>query len=157
MAEPARVSERCGAAAALRERIQGVLLSASYVSDQDRADIGRIWDCRVNEHYAMTETGLCGAVGCTVPASYHLWESGLYYEIIDSDTLLPLPEGCYGELVVTTLTDRGMPFIRYRTGDRSRALPGTCPCGSVLRRIERVQARPVGKKFQRDIPDSMDH
>ena len=156
MAEPARLSERTGAAAALRGQIRGVLLSASFVSDADRSDIGRIWDCRVNEHYGMTETGLGGGVGCTQPGLYHLWESGLYYELIDSQTLLPVPDGCDGEIVVTTLTDRGMPFIRYRTGDRSRILPGPCPCGSILRRMERVQARPVGKKFQREIPKGME-
>jgi len=156
MAEPARLSEREGLAPALGARISGVLLSASFVSDADRADIESIWSCRVNEHYGMTETGLCGAVGCTEPGGYHLWESGLYYEIIDSGTLLPVPDGTCGEIVVTTLTDRGMPFIRYRTGDRSRVLPGKCPCGSILRRIERVQARSVGKKFLRELPRSMD-
>ena len=152
VAGAARYSEAQGLSDALASQIGGVLLSASFVSDADRTDIARIWRCAVNEHYAMTETGLCGAVGCRVPGQYHLWESGLYYEVIDPETLLPVPDGAYGELVVTTLTERGMPFLRYRTGDRSRVIPGPCPCGSLLRRIERVQARPVDKKFLRERP-----
>ena len=76
-----------------------------------------------------------------------MWESGLYYEIIDPDAGVPLPEGEVGEIVVTTLNREGMPFLRYRTGDISRFLPGPCPCGSALRRLERVGERPAGKKF----------
>ena len=50
----------------------------------------------------------------------------------------PLPEGESGEIVVTTLTRRGMPLIRYRTGDVSRFIPEQCPCGSVLKRLDKV-------------------
>ena len=43
-----------------------------------------------------------------------------------------------GKYVVTTLTRTGMPLIRYRTGDVSRFIPGECPCGSVLKRLDKV-------------------
>src|SRR5262249_45355050 len=52
--------------------------------------------------------------------------------------------GEQGEVVFTTLTRRGMPLIRYRTGDLSRFLPEPCPCGTVLRRLERVTGRLAG-------------
>ncbi len=140
-------SESDGLADALAQQLRGLLLAAAFVSEENRSDLVRIWRCPVNEHYGMTETGLAGAVGCCVPGGYHVWESGLYYEIIDPDTGRTVPDGTYGEIVVTTLTERGMPFIRYRTGDRSRFVPGRCACGSCLRRLERVGQRPAGKKF----------
>lgn len=140
-------SERAGLAPALADRIESVLLSAEYVPESSRELIARAWRCRVNEQYSMTETGYTGPVSCCVPGAYHVWEAGLYYEIIDPDSGEVLPEGEYGEVVVTTLLRRAMPLIRYRTGDRSRFVPGACACGSVLRRLERVQARPQLKKF----------
>ena|GEM_PF-2597214 len=55
-----------------------------------------------------------------------------------------MAEGESGEVVFTTLTRRGMPLIRYRTGDISRFLPGPCDCGSPLRRLDRVGMRKDG-------------
>lgn len=147
IADVARLSRRLGTSSQLAGQVRGVLLSASYVSPENRAEIERTWDCCVYEHYGMTETGLTGAVGCQAPDGYHIWESDLYYEIIDPDTGALVPDGERGEVVVTTLSRKGMPFIRYRTGDYSRFLPGSCPCGSILRRLDRIEARAVPKVF----------
>jgi phenylacetate-CoA ligase len=69
---------------------------------------------------------------------YHLREADLYFEIVAPATGEPLPDGEYGEIVFSTLTRRGMPLLRYRTGDMSRFLPATCACGTALRRLEKV-------------------
>jgi phenylacetate-coenzyme A ligase PaaK-like adenylate-forming protein len=50
-------------------------------------------------------------------------------------------EGETGEVVFSTLTRRGMPLIRYRTGDLSRFIPGACPCGTCLPRLARITQR----------------
>ena len=64
---------------------------------------------------------------------------------MDPSTGAPLPDGETGELVLTTLLRMGMPFIRYRTGDLGRILPGVCPaCGSPLRRLDPRVRRAVG-------------
>jgi phenylacetate-coenzyme A ligase PaaK-like adenylate-forming protein len=76
-----------------------------------------------------------------VRSGYHLREADLLFEIIDPVSGLPIPDGEWGEVVFTTLTRRGMPLIRYRTGDRSRFLTDPCPCGTVLRRLDRVSGR----------------
>jgi hypothetical protein len=89
--------------------------------------------------------GLGGGLECAAHNGYHLREADLYLEIIDPVSAHPLPDGEYGEVVVTTLTRLGMPLIRYRTGDISRFIPGQCLCGSVLRRLERVQSRTTGR------------
>jgi hypothetical protein len=95
----------------------------------------------------MTEMGLGGGLECAAHNGYHLREADLYLEIIDPVSAQPLPDGEYGEVVVTTLTRLGMPLIRYRTGDISRFIPGQCLCGSVLRRLERVQSRTTGRVY----------
>ena len=60
---------------------------------------------------------------------------------IDPGSGKTVPEGEYGEIVFTTLTRRGMPLVRYRTGDISRFIPEDCPCGTVLRTLEKVRGR----------------
>jgi phenylacetate-coenzyme A ligase PaaK-like adenylate-forming protein len=85
--------------------------------------------------------GLGGGVECQARRGYHLREADLYLEVIDPIHGRTVPEGEYGEVVFTTLTRRGMPLIRYRTGDISRFIPEDCPCGTVLRTLEKVRRR----------------
>ena len=122
-----------------------VLLSAEYVSEESRAAIAEAWGCRIFEHYGMTEMGLGCAVSCPVLEGCHIRELELYLEIIDPATGQVLPDGQEGEVVFTTLTRKGMPFIRYRTGDWSSILKEPCACGSILKRIGRVGDRELQK------------
>jgi phenylacetate-coenzyme A ligase PaaK-like adenylate-forming protein len=122
-------------------RLRSVLLSADYVPRSTVNAISEIWGADVYGHYGMTEMGLGGGVECRVRSGYHLREADLLFEIIDPVSGLPIPDGEWGEVVFTTLTRRGMPLIRYRTGDRSRFLTDPCPCGTVLRRLDRVSGR----------------
>ncbi len=71
----------------------------------------------------------------------HILEDNFLPEIIDPDTLEPLPYGEAGELVFTTLTKEAFPLIRYRTKDISRLFAETCPCGRTLVRMEKVTGR----------------
>ena len=118
-----------------------VLLSTDYAPRSLIREVERIWNCRVFDHYGMTEMGLGGGVECEAHAGYHLREMDLFFEIVDPQTGERLPAGCEGEVVFSTLTRRGMPLIRYRTGDLSRFLPESCGCGSVLKRLDRLGGR----------------
>ena len=69
----------------------------------------------------------------------HLRENHIIPEIIDQQGNV-LPDGEYGELVITTIGADAMPLIRYRTGDFTRILP-PCPCGGVTKRLDRVSRR----------------
>jgi phenylacetate-CoA ligase len=71
----------------------------------------------------------------------HVFEDHFYPEVVDHETGDPLPDGEPGELVLTTLTNRAQPVIRYRTRDITRFLPGDCPCGRTSRRIARLEGR----------------
>lgn len=125
--------------------VRSVLLSTDYIPRELCHRLEEIWGCRVFEHYGMTEMGLGGAVSCDMLVGYHPRENDLFFEIIDPDTGEAVPEGHFGEVVFTTLTRKGMPLIRYRTGDRSRWIPEPCPCGSILKRLNKVQPRNVKK------------
>jgi phenylacetate-coenzyme A ligase PaaK-like adenylate-forming protein len=93
----------------------------------------------------MTEMGLGCAVSCEYQNGYHVREADLYLEIIDPDTGKTLPDGTWGEIVFTTLTRVGMPFIRYRTGDISRWKTESCRCGSKLKLLDYIQDRKIEK------------
>jgi phenylacetate-coenzyme A ligase PaaK-like adenylate-forming protein len=127
-----------------RGRIKSILLSADNVPAAIVAELSRVFGARVYNHYGMTEMALGGGVECSHLCGYHLREADLYFEVIDPVSGDPLPDGTTGEVVFTTLTRVGMPLIRYRTGDFARFLPEPCPCGTMLRRLERVQGRAAG-------------
>jgi phenylacetate-CoA ligase len=71
----------------------------------------------------------------------HYWADYYLLEILDPDTLQPVPPGEWGEMVVTTLAKEGAPLIRYRTRDITRIIPGACTCGSILPRHSRIRGR----------------
>jgi phenylacetate-coenzyme A ligase PaaK-like adenylate-forming protein len=121
--------------------IESVLLSADYVPRALAETLEEVWGCRVFAHYAMTEMGHGGGVECEALAGYHLREADLYFEVVDHETGETCPDGKIGEVVFTTLTRRGMPLIRYRTGDIARMITQPCPCGSILKRMDYVRGR----------------
>jgi phenylacetate-coenzyme A ligase PaaK-like adenylate-forming protein len=122
-------------------RLKSALLTMDHVPQAIVRAVEAAWSCLVFNHYGMTEMGLGGGVECYARRGYHLREADLYMEVIDPINGRTVPEGEPGEVVFTTLTRRGMPLIRYRTGDISRFLPGDCPCGTVLGTLERVRSR----------------
>lgn len=146
---PGQISELAALYRSL-STIKTVLLSANFVSDEVRETIRASWGAEVFEHYGMTEMGLGCAVSCEYQNGYHVREADLYLEIIDPETGGILPDGEWGEIVFTTLTRTGMPFIRYRTGDISRWKTETCPCGSRLRLLDYIQDRKIRKGSGKD-------
>jgi phenylacetate-coenzyme A ligase PaaK-like adenylate-forming protein len=116
-------------------------LSTDYVPRAISKTLEEVWGCRVFNHYGMTEMGLGGGVECEALDGYHLREADLYFEVVNHETGEACSDGALGEVVFTTLTRRGMPLIRYKTGDIARIIPQPCPCGSALQRMERVLGR----------------
>ena len=97
---------------------------------------------QAHDIYGLTEVSGPGVGGdCCCNSGLHIFEDHFYPEIIDPDTLEPLPDGELGELVFTTLDKEGIPLIRYRTRDMTRIMPDRCPCGRTIRRIDRISHR----------------
>ena len=92
--------------------------------------------------YGLTEIYGPGiGISCKYDNGMHYWDDYIYIEIIDPETLQPLPDGEWGEIVITTLVKEGAPLIRYRTHDLSRIIPGECPCGSKFPRLDIIAGR----------------
>jgi phenylacetate-CoA ligase len=92
--------------------------------------------------YGLSEVmGPGVASECLAHDGLHVFEDHFLIEILDPETLQPVPDGETGEVAFTTLTKEGIPVIRYRTRDISRIIPGECSCGRTFRRIERVTGR----------------
>ncbi|MEJ5187234.1 MAG: phenylacetate--CoA ligase, partial [Candidatus Geothermincolales bacterium] len=81
------------------------------------------------------------AFECPYQEGMHVWEDAFILEVLDPETLEPVPEGEEGELVFTTLHREGMPLLRYRTRDLAFVYPGRCRCGRWHRRISRIKGR----------------
>lgn len=120
--------------------LENILLSSDTMIPAVKEKIAAVFGCPVYNHYGTTEMGYAAALECTEHNGMHLREAEFFFEVVDPDTGKAVPEGEYGELVFTTLRRKGMPLIRYRTGDRTRFMPGLCPCGTLLPRLE-VPAR----------------
>jgi len=107
-----------------------------------RLQIQELLGIKAIDIYGLSEVlGPGVAAECSEQNGLHVNEDHFLIEIVDEQTLQPVPDGVYGEVVFTTLTKEGIPVIRYRTRDISRIIPGDCPCGRTSRRMERVTGR----------------
>jgi phenylacetate-CoA ligase len=107
-----------------------------------RAAIERAFGCRAHDVYGLSEIIGPGVAGeCHVRAGLHVCDDHFLPEIVDPATGAPLPPGREGELVLTTLTKRAMPMIRYRTGDITALTTEPCACGRTSARIARLKGR----------------
>ena len=108
--------------------IRRALVSADACPEGVMEELERILGSKLYPHYGSREMCLGGAITCPAFQGMHLRENHVIAEII-GDGGNPLPDGHWGELVITTIDMEAMPLIRYRTGDRARFLPEKCPCG----------------------------
>ncbi len=97
---------------------------------------------------------------CVAHEGVHYWADYYILEILDPETLDPLPPGEVGEMVVTTLRKEASPLIRYRTRDLTRLIPERCPCGNPLPRHDHLLGRSDDMFIYRAVniyPGQIDH
>jgi phenylacetate-CoA ligase len=126
-----------------RIRIRKVIYGSERSSRSMRQKISELLGgAELFDITGMTELYGPGAgIECSHHDCIHYWADYYILEILDPETLAPLPEGEWGEMVVTTLTKEAVPLIRYRTRDITRIIPGPCTCGSILPRHSRILGR----------------
>jgi phenylacetate-CoA ligase len=107
-----------------------------------RAALERAFGCPAYDVYGLSEIIGPGVAGeCAVREGLHVADDHFLPEVIDPHTGAVLPAGCEGELVLTTLTKRAVPMIRYRTGDITTLTDAPCRCGRTTARIARLKGR----------------
>ena len=123
-------------------KLRTLIIGAEPHSDQQRRRIEDMLGVKAYNSFGMSET--CGpgvAFECPEQNGMHIWEDYYIVEIVDPETLEPVPEGEVGELILTTINREAMPLLRYRTRDLTRILPGECPCGRHHKRLDRMKGR----------------
>ena len=120
---------------------KGVIGSERW-GEKMRKQISKELGIELYDIYGLTEIYGPGiGISCRQEEGIHYWDDYIYIEIIDPVTGKTVPDGEYGEIVITTLVKEGAPLIRYRTHDLSRIIPQKCECGSEFPRIDVIMGR----------------
>ncbi|MDR0510599.1 MAG: phenylacetate--CoA ligase [Rikenellaceae bacterium] len=111
-------------------------------SEGMRAEIEQLLGIKAYDIYGLSEImGPGVSHECQYQHGSHIHEDHFIAEIIDPQTLEPLPHGVPGELVFTTITKEGLPLLRYRTKDLTSLIADPCPCGRTSLRMSRITGR----------------
>ena len=123
-------------------KLKNAICGAEPWTEKMRNEIEKRLNIKAYDIYGLSEVmGPGVACDCEFHKGLHVCEDHFYPEIIDSKTLMPVPEGETGELVFTTLTKEGLPLIRYRTKDLTSISREKCDCGRTSVRISRFKGR----------------
>ena len=123
-------------------KLRVLAIGAEPHSEEQRKRIEEMMGVKAYNSFGMSE--MCGpGVGfeCKEQNGLHFWEDYYIVEIVNPETLEPVPDGEIGELVLTTLCREAMPLLRYRTRDLTRVLGRSCPCGRNHVRLDRMRGR----------------
>jgi len=119
--------------------MRSVFTSSETLHRIQRETIEEAFQCRIFDFYGHAERVIF-ATECDRHEGKHLSEEYGYTEVVDHQGE-PVAPGTLGYLVGTSLENRAMPMIRYRTGDLSRIIEEPCPCGRTSRRIVDVSTK----------------
>lgn len=123
-------------------RLRKAFIGAEPHTEDMRRKVEETFGVDAYNSYGLSEMNGPGvAFECREKKGMHVWEDAYYVELIDPDTLKPVPDGEEGELVLTPLCREATQLIRYRTRDLTRVLPGPCACGRTHRRLARFKGR----------------
>ncbi|MBR2876449.1 MAG: phenylacetate--CoA ligase [Clostridia bacterium] len=117
-------------------------LGAEPWSENMRKEIEKTLAIKAYDIYGLSEIAGPGvAYECEAQEGMHICEDYFYPEIIDPDTLEPVKEGEYGELVFTCIGKEALPLLRYRTRDISALSYEQCSCGRTLVKMTKPKGR----------------
>lgn len=119
-------------------RPNGIISTAMLLHDWQRAVIEKVFDCPVTNRYGCEEVSLI-ASECEEHDGLHVNADSVYTEVLASGGRQS-PESS-GQLIITDLTNRAMPLIRYQIGDVVVPSNRCCKCGRGLPLIERIEGR----------------
>ena len=118
------------------------LFGAEPWSEAIRQELQNRLKIIVTDNYGLSEVMGPGVAGeCIERNGLHINEDHFLIEVVDPETLEPVPPGKTGELIITTLTKEAFPVIRFRTRDLTMLLNDPCPCGRTFMRMGKVMGR----------------
>ncbi len=118
------------------------IFGAEPWSEEMRREIETSLGINAYDIYGLSEISGPGvACECIEKNGLHINEDFFYPEIVDRNTLEPLPYGEEGELVFTTISKYGMPLVRYRTRDIASLSIEPCSCGRTLVKLGKIKGR----------------
>lgn len=119
--------------------IRLLIIGGEIIDEQGKARLSEAFDAEIREMYGWAETGFVAAQ-CREGGGMHCFSHSIV-EVVDPDSGRPVGRGEKGEVVVTDVSRRAMPLIRYRTGDITAGLNDEpCPCGRTSPRLEGIVA-----------------
>lgn len=123
-------------------KLESGLLGAEPWSDNMRRIIEEKLQINAFDIYGLSEVmGPGVAYECPAKDGLHIGEDHFIAEIIDPSTGKVLPEGATGELVITTITKKALPVVRYRTRDITSLNRKPCSCGRTHLRMAKISGR----------------
>ncbi|WP_085994438.1 phenylacetate--CoA ligase PaaK [Oceanobacillus senegalensis] len=119
------------------------IFGAESWSEEMRATLEERLNIKAMDIYGLSEVmGPGVAIECKeAQQGLHIADDHFYVEVINPETLEPVPDGEEGELVFTSLTKEALPIIRYRTGDIASITKERCSCGRTSTRMSRLKGR----------------
>lgn len=118
------------------------IFGAEAWSENMRHEIEKSLNIKAYDIYGLSEIAGPGvSYECEAQDGMHICEDFFYPEIVDPDTLEPVPDGTYGELVFTCIGKEALPLVRYRTKDITCITHEKCSCGRTLVRMKKPRGR----------------
>jgi len=122
-------------------QLRSIIVSAGILTSDVKKFIESVFKCPVFNRYGSREVGLI-ASSCEKSDKLHINMYQQYVEILD-DNNNPLGEHEKGNIIITNLTNYGMPLVRYKIGDKGALDLSQCPCGRGLIRLDKIYGRVV--------------
>lgn len=118
------------------------IFGAEAWSENMRREIEKSLNIKAYDIYGLSEIAGPGvAYECCEQTGMHICEDYFYPEVVDPDTLEPLPDGKFGELVFTCIGKEALPLVRYRTRDITALSHEKCACGRTLVKMLKPKGR----------------
>jgi phenylacetate-CoA ligase len=119
-------------------RPRAVITTAETLFDSMRATIENAFGCPVFDYYGSREVGGLAAE-CEKHSGYHISAENVAMEFMNEGESVAAGEK--GVILVTSLRNYGMPFIRYKIGDVGTPAQDKCDCGRGLPLIKSIEGR----------------